>query len=247
VDPAEHEFAALVRDFLGWQKSTGTWLVTGNDDYLLIQGPGGEERLDFNAAVLFSPSGERVATYHKMHLVPFTEYFPYRQQLPAVYRLLQSFDAYLWEPGKERVVFRHPRLSFSTPICFEDAFPNDVRLFARQGAEAIVNMSNDYWSQTEAEAMQHAANAVFRAVENGLPLVRASASGLTCAVDTRGRITSRAPIYEEAALLVDLRVAPGDPTPYTRWGDWFPPACGVLLLAAAAAGAVLARRLPCSS
>jgi hypothetical protein len=72
--------------------------------------------------------------------------------------------------------------------------------------------------------MQHAANAVFRAVENARPLVRASASGLTCSVDTLGRITARSPIYEESVLSVDLRLGSPRTTPYTRWGDWFPPA-----------------------
>jgi apolipoprotein N-acyltransferase len=240
-DPAEHPLARLVREFLGWQKAIGTWLITGNDDYEIVQSAAGEERRDYNGAVLFSSSGERIDTYHKIHLVPFTEYFPYKKQLPAIYRLLQSFDAYLWEPGRQRVVFRHPLFSFCTPICFEDAFPDDVRLFVRAGAEVIVNLSNDYWSQTEAEAMQHAANAVFRAVENARPLVRASASGLTCTVDTLGRITARSPIYEECVLTADLRLEPDRTTPYTRWGDWFPPAMAALLLAALAAG-ILGRR-----
>ncbi len=241
-DPEAYPLARLVREFVGWQKTIGTWLITGNDDYELIQGASGEERRDYNGAVLFSPSGERIETYHKIHLVPFTEYFPYKKQLPTIYRLLQSFDAYLWEPGRERVVFRHPLLSFSTPICFEDAFPNDVRLFIRAGAEAIVNLSNDYWSLTEAEAMQHAANAVFRAVENARPLVRASASGLTCSVDTFGRIVARSPIYEESVLTVDLRLGPRRGTPYTRWGDWFPLAMAGLFLAALAAGIVAGAR-----
>jgi apolipoprotein N-acyltransferase len=240
-DPEAYPLARLVREFLGWQKTIGTWLITGNDDYELVPSASGEERRDYNGAVLFSPDGARTATYHKIHLVPFTEYFPYKKQLPGISNLLQSFDAYLWEPGRERVVFRHPLVSFCTPICFEDAFPNDVRLFIRAGAEAIVNLSNDYWSQTEAEAMQHAANAVFRAVENARPLVRASASGLTCSVDTLGRITARSPIYEESVLSVELRLGPRRTTPYTRWGDWFPPVMGALLLAALAAG-ILGRR-----
>jgi apolipoprotein N-acyltransferase len=242
MKPADHPYARLVHEFLGWQQSIGTWLVTGNDDYETVESSAGVQRKDYNGAVLFSPRGERTATYHKIHLVPFTESFPYREQLPAIYRLLQSFDAYLWEPGRQRVVFRHPRLAFSTPICFEDAFPGDVRRFVREGAEAIVNLSNDYWSQTEAEAMQHAANSVFRAVENARPLVRASASGLTCSVDTRGRIRARGPIYEEAVLTVDIAPGRGAETLYTRWGDWFPPACAALLAAALGAGIVRSRR-----
>jgi apolipoprotein N-acyltransferase len=229
-DPAKYELAELVKEFLAYQRSIGTWLLTGNDDYELRRQNGVEERLDYNAAVLFSPSGERVETYHKIHLVPFTEYFPFKKQLPWLYNFLLSFDAYLWEPGDKRVVFHLPRFSFSTPICFEDSFPNDVRLFVRNGAQVILNISNDYWSQTDTEAMQHAANAVFRAVENGRPLARASASGLTCVVDTLGRITARGPFYEPAFLVADIPLPRPGFTVYTRFGDWFPAAMALLLV-----------------
>ena len=175
-------------------------------------------------------------TYHKIRLVPFTEYFPWKSELPGLYALLMRFDVNLWEPGSRRVVFRIPGADFSTPICFEDAFPGEVRAFVRAGAGIIVNLSNDFWSLTEVEAMQHAANAVFRAVENGRPLVRATASGLTCVVDPVGRITARAPLYEEAVIVADVAAVDGRTTLYTRWGDWFPPALAVLLLLVLAAG-----------
>jgi apolipoprotein N-acyltransferase len=229
-DPKEYPLAALVRDFLAYQKGIRTWLLTGNDDYSLVMRDGVQERLDYNGSVLFSPEGERIETYHKIHLVPFTEYFPYKKELPAVYALLQSFDAYLWEPGDRRVVFRHPKLSWSTPICFEDVFPDDVRRFVTAGAEVILNLSNDYWSLTETEGMQHAANAIFRAVENGRPLARAAASGLTCLVDPRGRIRARAPFYKEEYLIIDIPLPVARTTLYTRWGDWFPIALGGALL-----------------
>jgi apolipoprotein N-acyltransferase len=230
-DPEKYPYAALVRDFLAYQKGTRSWLLTGNDDYSLVTRAGGqEERLDYNGSVLFSPRGERVETYHKVHLVPFTEYFPFKKQLPGIYALLLNFDAYLWEPGDSRVVFRHPLFSFATPICFEDVFPNDVRLFVKAGAEVILNLSNDYWSLTETEGMQHAANSVFRAVENGRPLVRAAASGLTCLVDRRGRIVAKSPFYEESLLLVDVPLPQMRTTLYTLWGDWFPVALLALLL-----------------
>ena len=230
-DPSRYPYAALVRDFLAWQKKTGRWLLTGNDDYSLVTGRGGEEeRFDYNGSVLFSPQGDRVETYHKIHLVPFTEYFPFKKQLPGIYALLMNFDAYLWEPGDRRVVFRHPLFSFATPICFEDVFPNDVRLFVKSGAEVILNLSNDYWSLTEAEGMQHAANSVFRAVENDRPIARAAASGLTCVVDTRGRITARSPFYEESLLVADVPLPAMRTTLYTKWGDWFPAALAGFLL-----------------
>ena len=234
--PGDHPYAALVHELLDWQKGTGTWLLTGNDDYDIVEGSGGGERVDYNASILFSPSGERVETYRKIRLVPFTERFPWKEELPGLYRLLESFDVHLWEPGSRRVVFRIPGADFSTPICFEDAFPGEVRAFVREGAGIIVNLSNDYWSLTEVEAVQHAANAVFRAVENGRPLVRATASGLTCVVDPVGRITARAPLYEEAVIVADVTPVVGSTTPSTRWGDWFPPAMAALLVLVAAAG-----------
>jgi apolipoprotein N-acyltransferase len=241
-DPAKYELAQLVKEFLAYQRGIRTWLLTGNDDYEFRARDGGQERLDYNGAVLFSPTGERVDTYHKIHLVPFTEYFPFKEQLPWLYQFLLSFDAYLWEPGDRRVVFRHPRFTFSTPICFEDSFPNDVRLFVAAGAQIILNLSDDYWSQTDTEAMQHAANAVFRAVENGRPLARSSASGLTCVVDTLGRITARGPFYEPSFLVVDVPLPSSRLTVYTRFGDWFPAAMAILLTGLAVGGAINSRR-----
>jgi apolipoprotein N-acyltransferase len=235
LDPGQYPLSALVQEFLRYQKSIGTWLLTGNDDYeLLHDAAGTEQRLDFNATVLFDPAGRRVATYHKVRLVPFTEYFPWRRQLPNLYKWLIERDVYLWEPGTERLVFQHPAFRFATPICFEDAFPQEVRLFARGGAQVIVNVSNDYWSLTEVEARQHAANALFRAVENRLPLVRATASGLTCHIDYTGRLRASLDCYTEGQLVVDVELRDLPATPYSRWGDWFPLLlCGLLLVLAA--------------
>ncbi len=230
VKPQDSPLAALVADFLRYQKSLGVWLVTGNDDYELIREGGREKRYDYNAAVLFAPDGRRVATYHKIHLVPFTEYFPWKEQLPQVYEMLQSFDVYLWEPGTERVVFQVPAFRFSTPICFEDSFPDDVRRFVVAGAEAIVNLSNDYWSLTEVEAKQHAVNAIFRAVENRTPLLRATASGLTCYVKPTGLVAASRPYYQATSLVVDVAFRKPQRTLYTLLGDWFPKAGGAFLV-----------------
>ncbi len=222
-DPQRFPLARLVREFRDYQRGLGVWLLTGNDDYDLSTGPAGEEvRRDYNAAVLFDAGGARVRTYHKMHLVPFTEYFPFKKSLPGVYRWLLDFDVYLWEPGGERVIFRHPRFSFFTPICFEDSFPGDIRRFVQEGAEAILNISNDYWSLTEVEAKQHSVNSSLRAVENARPLLRATASGLTGYWDVDGSLLAWVPYYQERSLVVDVAFRPAERTLYTRWGDWLP-------------------------
>jgi len=233
-DPERYALAALVRDFLAYQRSLNTWLVTGNDDYVFrMDEEGRRVRADYNAAVLFSSQGRRVDTYHKVRLVPFTEHFPYRETMPRVYRLLQEFDVTFWEPGAERRVLEHPRFCFATPICFEDAFPNDVRRFVLAGAEVILNLSNDYWSLTKVEAKQHAIASLFRAVENRRPLLRSTASGLTVFIDPAGRIIRSIPYYREAQMVVDVELPGRGITAYTRFGDWFPWAAlvgvGVLL------------------
>jgi apolipoprotein N-acyltransferase len=235
-DPGRYNLARLVREFLEYQRSIGTHLVTGNDDYRRVLDEEGEEvdRLNFNAAVFFGPGGERLETYHKIRLVPFTEYFPYEETLPWVYNLLLEFDVHFWEPGEEKTVFEHPKFAFSTPICFEDVFPNEVRGFVRNGAEVIVNLSNDYWSLTPVQAKQHFIGAMFRTVENRRPMIRATASGLTSHVDRWGRVLATAPYYEEAYLVTDVDVpAEQVRTLYTRWGDWFPIASGVAVVAMA--------------
>jgi apolipoprotein N-acyltransferase len=232
-----------VRRFLDYQESTGTWLVTGNDDYEVVRDEEGNEvdRLNYNAAVLFDNEGERVETYRKIKLVPFTEYFPYRDSLPWVYELLLEFDTHFWEPGTERTVFEHPKFTFSTPICFEDVFPGQVRKFVLAGAEVIANISNDYWSLTPVQAQQHFVAGIFRSIENRRPVVRATTSGVTAHVDRFGRIRSTVPTYSEEFLVADVTVPPDRFTIYTRWGDWFPLFCGGVL-AVLFAGSFFRRR-----
>ncbi|MDA8426696.1 MAG: apolipoprotein N-acyltransferase [Treponema sp.] len=243
MDPAKYPLAKLVDRFLEYQKGMGAWLLTGNDDYTLDTDAQGDEiRKDYNASLLFSPDGRLVDTYHKIHLVPFTEYFPYRAQLPWVYDLLKRFDVYFWEPGTARTVFRVPAMSFSTPICFEDSFPDDVRRFVREGAQVIVNLSNDYWSLSPVEGKQHYIDSLFRAVENRCPLLRATSSGLTAYVDPTGRLVKSIPYYRQGYLVADVAVPAPHETTYTAWGDWFPLLLLAFVLLSACAGVFIMAR-----
>ena len=222
-DP-NHRLVRIVQRMLRYQKTMNTWLLTGNDDYeIQFNSDGSEqERKSYNAAILFSPEGERVDTYHKIRLVPFTEHFPYKDLFPAVYTMLENFDVHFWEPGSERTVFQHPDMAFSTPICFEDSFPDEVRHFVRAGAEVILNISNDYWSLTEVAAKQHFAAALFRAVENRRYLLRSTASGMTAVVNPQGRVILELQSYIPVAAAVDIPVNQDlKTTPYTLLGDYY--------------------------
>ncbi len=229
---SRHASADRVTTLIEYQAALGTWLVTGTQDHMYQQDPGGErERRNFNSSAFFSPDGAIEEIYHKMHLVPFTEHFPFQEQYPQLTELLDQFDTSNWKQGERQVIFQHPKARFFTPICFEDIFPDDVRRFVRRDADLIVNISNDYWALTPVEGMQHAAHALFRAVENRRPMVRATCSGFTTYITARGRIhTPSAPFYEPAWLTVDVPVVRRGETFYTRTGDWFPWASGALVL-----------------
>ena len=139
--------------------------------------------------------------------------------------MLIKMDVNLWEPGRTRTVFRHPEFSFSTPICFEDLFPDYVRGFVINGADVIINISNDYWSLTETEGMQHFINSLFRAVENRRYVVRATASGLTGVIDRKGKIIDTVPFYEKHFLNTEIPLnseKSSTLTFYSKHGDWFP-------------------------
>jgi apolipoprotein N-acyltransferase len=204
--------------------------VLGNDDTrkeVNEQGVWGE--VSYNGVWLFEKDTMK-QLYRKLHLVPFTEHFPYRKQLPFIYDMLAGRDdIHLWKAGTDPVVFETGRLKFSTPICFEDTFGYLSRNFVRNGAELLVNVSNDAWSKSVPAQMQHLSMAVFRAVENRCSMIRSTASGQTCAVDPNGRVLAMAEPFVETYLNVEIPLVKPAAL-YTRWGD----VVGIIFSAAAA-------------
>ncbi|GHV17054.1 apolipoprotein N-acyltransferase 1 [Spirochaetia bacterium] len=223
----------LVKELLDFLKTQEVPYVIGNDDARRkLNDQGRWERVDYNGVLLFD-RGELVNQYRKLHLVPFTEYFPYEKQLPWVYQWLLKADTHLWEPGEDLTVFEINGLKFAAPICFEDVFGYLSRDFVRGGAEIIVNLSNDAWSNSLPGQMQHLGMAVFRAVENRRSMVRSTASGQTCGIAPSGRIIAMAEPFTEAHLTVEVPILRGE-TPYTRYGDLW-----AQVFVAAAAGMLL--------
>jgi len=210
----------LVKELFDYLEKKSVPFVIGNDDARRDPSinPVWDHRIDYNAAMLFERS-EIKTIYRKLHLVPFTENFPYEKQLPWIYNALINADTHFWEKGKEATVFETAGVRFSTPICFEDTFGYLSRDFVLNGAELIVNMSNDAWSASVPAQMQHLSMAVFRAVENRRSMVRSTASGQTCAIDPNGRILAMAEPFTESYLNAEVPVV----TPlslYTRFGDY---------------------------
>lgn len=239
--PESYELVRRLTEFMADQEVP---YVIGNSDGQLRRAPSGElERVDYNAVVLYD-EGEIVDTYRKIHLVPFTEHFPYRGVLTPIYSALQNVDTNFWRAGDEFTVFEVDGVKFSTPICFEDTFGYLSRAFVRNGAQIIVNLTNDSWSKSVPAAMQHMAMAVFRAAENRRSLVRSTNGGMTTIIDPNGVITDIYPAFVEGYLVGDVPIYDTETTLYTKWGDWFAFVCIGLSLAALVFGAVRALLRP---
>jgi apolipoprotein N-acyltransferase len=146
----------------------------------------------------------------------------------------------IWELGKEDTIFTVKNSSgkdirFGAPICFEDAFPYICRRFVRAGAGLLVNLTNDAWSRTRSAQVQHFVVARFRSIELRRVLVRSTNGGLTCVIGPFGEIRQSLPMFESAALAVEIPVfKEAGYTPYTVFGDWFPWLLGLILLGALA-------------
>jgi apolipoprotein N-acyltransferase len=105
-------------------------------------------------------------------------------------------------------------------------FPQLARRAVRDDTDFLVNLTNDGWFGQSAEQWQHMAGAVFRAVENGVPLVRCCNNGVTCWIDAHGRVReifrdNTGSVYGMGTLTIDLPLQSHAPTFYNRHGDWF--------------------------
>ncbi|MBP5451653.1 MAG: apolipoprotein N-acyltransferase [Treponema sp.] len=214
----------MIESLLEFMQEKGKCFVIGNQRSVDGEGPYPD---DFNACLVFDSKLFNVIppqplAYGKNHLVPFTEYFPYENIFPGLYQKLLDGDTHLWTPGHEKTVFNLRDVSFSTPICFEDTFASLCRDFVKGGAECFFNLSNDSWSGKRFCQKQHLSMAVFRSVENGIPSARSTASGVTCFIDSKGRIVNEAEQFCQAYLFHQLEIPmQKKDTFYTRFGDWF--------------------------
>jgi apolipoprotein N-acyltransferase len=182
-----------------------------------------------NSAVLVSPAGELVSRYDKIKLVPFGEYVPW----PFGFARHISSEISDFVPGTQIVVSpvggSHKLGAF---ICYESVFPNLVRQFAANGAEALLNLSNDGYFGRFAARAQHLKLVRMRAVENQRWILRATNDGFSAVIDPAGRVRGSLPPYVQGASRVGFTYIASQ-TLYTRWGDWF-----AILSALIAAGTV---------
>jgi apolipoprotein N-acyltransferase len=181
----------------------------------------------YNSADFVAPDGRIVGRYDKMHLVHFGEYVPYKKLFFFAGSLLQ--DVGIFDPGKHRTMFTVGGHSYGTFICYESVFGDEMRQYARMGADVLVNISDDGWYGDTSAAWEHLNMVRMRAIENHRWVLRATNTGVTAAIDPYGRVVTSAPRHIRTSLRVGFNYE-HDITFYSAHGDLFAYFCALVTL-----------------
>jgi apolipoprotein N-acyltransferase len=196
--------------------------------------PSGDESSQiYNSAALVNPQGEWVARYDKVHLVPFGEYLPFPKLFAFAGGLTKEVGEFQHGTSHAPLDAGDERLGMF--ICYESIFPDEVRQGPLQGAQVLVNISNDGWYGDSGAWKQHLQQTQMRAIENDRWLLAATNTGMTASIDPYGRIVAATPRKVRTALPAPYALNSGT-TFYTRHGDWFAYVCAIISV-----GALIAR------
>ena len=177
----------------------------------------GQERdvLSYNSAYLFKPTGEISGRYDKQHLVPFGEYVPFSDYLPLPGPLVENIGNFSrGMPGRPLACKDG---AVGVLICFESIFPELAREWTANGANLLVNITNDAWFGRSSAPWQHLSMSVFRALENRRSLARSANTGISAFVDPLGRITATSPLFQPFYLVEDVPLLQTE-TMFVRFG-----------------------------
>ena len=203
----------------------------------------GDEQIYSNSAFYYNRKGELLDRYDKIHLVPFGEFTPFKKYFPFLAGLV-PYEIGLTH-GNRRILFNLDTptggsFTFGSSICYEDTVPSLTRKFKKDGAEFMLNITNDGWFRNSAELDQHLAIMVFRAVENRICMVRAANTGISSFVAPNGYIydkltDSKGGYREVSGTLVNrIKLIKKYNTFYTICGDLFSILCsaasGIMLI-----------------
>ncbi|MFW6366531.1 MAG: apolipoprotein N-acyltransferase [Spirochaetota bacterium] len=192
----------------------------------------GEYGYDYaNSAAVIEPDGSIRQQYSKIHLAPIGEWFPYDRWFPGLREYLESMGSSSFTPGDAPFLFSLDSYRYACLICYEGMFPRLTTHYKRTGADFLVNITNDGWSDYYSGHMQHYAASVFRAVENGIWYVRVGNTGYTVIIDPYGNETESIPILEPGYVNGSIDIRQNIDTFYARFGDLFTIAvAGILCL-----------------
>jgi apolipoprotein N-acyltransferase len=186
----------------------------------------------YNSALFVGLDGAVSGRYDKIHLVPWGEYIPYKTFFSFAKNLTQAAGD--MTHGWRRVVFSSGGHSFGVFICYEEIFGDEIRLFAKRGAQVLVNISNDGWYGDTCAPWQTLNMSRMRAVENRRWLLRDTNTGITTIIDPYGRLTASVQRHALTSLAARYGYR-SDLTFYTVHGDLFAGLCGIITLGIIAA------------
>jgi apolipoprotein N-acyltransferase len=205
-------------------RSTGTPVIAGavGVDADLEAEDGYRE---FGSAAIFDKNGSYLGRYDKIHRVPWGEYVPYRRIFSFADKLVAGVGR--MDAGTETKVFQANGHTFGVFICYESIFGDEVREFVKNGAEVLVNISDDGWYGDTGAPWQHLDMARMRAIENHRWILRDTNTGVTTAIDPHGRGIFTTPRHVRTAFVFPFDYS-SDVTFYTRHGDWFAWVCAFI-------------------
>lgn len=200
------------------------WLLTGSPYFTLSpeQVTGKPAINYFNSALVISPEGTVTGRYNKQHLVPYGEYVPLRRYMPFLEPLVVSAGNFT--PGSSFIPLKTGETNLGVLICYESIFPYIARKQTKNGADLLVNVTNDAWYGRSSAPYQSFAMSVFRSLENRRSLIRAANTGISGFIDPLGSIISSSPLFEPLVLTADVPVFQGK-TMFVRYGFLFGPFC----------------------
>lgn len=183
-----------------------------------------------NSAALITQNGD-ITSYAKRQLVPFGEYMPYQKILSTVFPFLAQLNIIEqnYVSGNDTAIMQLNDAHLGTIICFESIYPNLARQSVLDGAELLIEATNDSWLKDSPAMYQHLAHGVFRSVENGRSLIRSANSGVSATIDTRGRIQKMLE-PNVTGVITDSVYLSTEQTLYTKTGDILFPICVIFAL-----------------
>lgn len=216
------EDKVFTQELTDFQQLLKTYLLFGSVLIKETAAETGSKNLLTNSAVLLSPDGKPSFIYDKIHLVPFGEYVPLRKLLFFVDKLVAGIGDYV--PGEYHIRAETPYGSFGVFICYEIIFPGLVRKSFSRGGDFLVTITNDAWFGRTAGPYQHFSMAVFRAVENRKPVIRAANTGISGFIDSNGKILGMTNLFERTTMTLNL-ITDSTRSFYSRYGDLFSYLC----------------------
>ncbi len=202
---------------------TKSWFIFGSTSYENSK----EEVKYYNSAYLLSPRGEVKGKYNKVHLVPYGEFVPLRSVFPFIGKLTAGMGDFTAGSGYYPLIMDNKKIGIL--ICYEGILPFAAGTYKKDGAELLINITNDAWFGATSAPFQHFSMAVFRAVETRLYLVRAANTGISAIVDPKGDIVAGTNIFEKTAIKGKVKYS-NIPTIYAKYGDVLVVVCFLLLL-----------------